>query len=212
VLDVPAGTGVLAKWLHEQGWAVQCADVDRGNFELGESFPFAELDLNRELPFEDGQFDLVVCVNGLHRLFYAKGAIREFGRVLKPGGKLLVNMNNYWTISSRIRAVLLGSVSHIFDQEYFEQELVVPESQVRIPYPLSQIAGYVNDAGLQLNAVYPVDRRPRDVVAGILGEPLRWVAMLASRKARFPNVVKWNADRAIFSGGAYFLAEISKAE
>src|SRR5437870_108185 len=69
VLDAPAGTGVLSRFLRDLGWQVHAADIDPGNF-AAQGFAFTRVDLNRGLPFEDGSFDAVVCANGLHRLFH----------------------------------------------------------------------------------------------------------------------------------------------
>lgn len=42
------------------------------------------------LPFRDGAFDRVMAVDALHHFFDLQRAIREFVRVLKPGGRLLI--------------------------------------------------------------------------------------------------------------------------
>ena len=42
-----------------------------------------------ELPFEDGTFDLVLCMNGLHVFPDKDKAYSVIFRALKPGGKLL---------------------------------------------------------------------------------------------------------------------------
>jgi demethylmenaquinone methyltransferase/2-methoxy-6-polyprenyl-1,4-benzoquinol methylase len=42
------------------------------------------------IPFRDGAFDRVLVVDALHHFFDQPAAIREFIRVLKPGGRLVV--------------------------------------------------------------------------------------------------------------------------
>ncbi len=44
----------------------------------------------RELPFEDGAFDLVTCMGVLHHVPNVSDTIREFYRVLEPGGVALI--------------------------------------------------------------------------------------------------------------------------
>jgi demethylmenaquinone methyltransferase/2-methoxy-6-polyprenyl-1,4-benzoquinol methylase len=43
-----------------------------------------------ELPFRDSAFDRVMVVDALHHFFDQPAAIREFIRVLKPGGRLVI--------------------------------------------------------------------------------------------------------------------------
>lgn len=42
------------------------------------------------LPFEDGSFDVLTCCNSFHHYPNQAGAIREFHRVLRPGGLLIL--------------------------------------------------------------------------------------------------------------------------
>lgn len=53
-----------------------------------------------ELPFRDGAFDRVMVVDALHHFFDQPAAIREFIRVLKPGGCLLIEEpdRRHWII------------------------------------------------------------------------------------------------------------------
>lgn len=44
----------------------------------------------QEMPFEDGSFDVVLCVDALHHIKDATAAVREISRVLRPGGRVLV--------------------------------------------------------------------------------------------------------------------------
>jgi SAM-dependent methyltransferase len=44
----------------------------------------------QEMPFEDGSFDLVTCVNSLHHLPDPHTALREIARVLGPGGRFAI--------------------------------------------------------------------------------------------------------------------------
>ncbi len=42
------------------------------------------------LPFRDGAFDSIMVVDALHHFRDRQAAIREFARVLKPGGRLVI--------------------------------------------------------------------------------------------------------------------------
>ena len=45
------------------------------------------------LPFEDDRFDFIVCINALDHFNDVHKATLEMGRVLKPGGKLFLNVD-----------------------------------------------------------------------------------------------------------------------
>ncbi len=45
-----------------------------------------------DMPFEDGSFDVVVCISILEHVPYPLKAIGELQRVLKPGGRIWIQM------------------------------------------------------------------------------------------------------------------------
>ena len=57
---------------------------------------FAPLNLNVEprLPYANGVFDVVTCVNSVEYLTRPLAVFREVSRVLKPGGKFIVSISN----------------------------------------------------------------------------------------------------------------------
>jgi ubiquinone/menaquinone biosynthesis C-methylase UbiE len=97
VLDAGCGTGNLVARLHHDGAWVLGADFSEGMLErarrkIGNS-PRAHLeflDLRGVLPYPEGAFDRVACVNTLHAIPEPAPLIQEFARVLKPGGILVV--------------------------------------------------------------------------------------------------------------------------
>ncbi|HVQ98935.1 MAG TPA: class I SAM-dependent methyltransferase [Mycobacterium sp.] len=98
VLDVPCGGGLALRALQPgQQLRYVAADIsptmleraERKARELGLSgIEFAEADI-QALSFADGEFDLCLCVNGLHCLPDPAAAVRELARCLKPGGQLV---------------------------------------------------------------------------------------------------------------------------
>jgi len=57
-------------------------------------------DLNGKLPFDDRSFDYVTCLEGLEHIENPQQAMREFSRLLRPGGHLIVSVPNILNIES----------------------------------------------------------------------------------------------------------------
>ncbi len=94
-LDAACGTGRHARALTARGHEVTGVDLTPEMLERarasvpGASFVQADL---RTLPFEDGDFELVVCGLALSHLPDLDRAVGELARVLKPGGPLVVSV------------------------------------------------------------------------------------------------------------------------
>ncbi len=93
ILDVAAGTGTSSRALLVPGGEVVAADFSKGMIEQGKkqhpelTFVFADA---MKLPFQAGEFDVVTISFGLRNVEHYQTALKEFHRVLKPGGKLVV--------------------------------------------------------------------------------------------------------------------------
>jgi ubiquinone/menaquinone biosynthesis C-methylase UbiE len=108
VLDVGCGTGHYMAGLGTRGFAVCGVD---GSEEMlvhaRRNNPAARLELGDvdRIPFDDAEFDLVLCIEVLRYLPDISGVIRELFRLLKPGGTALVtaasplNWNGYYLVN-----------------------------------------------------------------------------------------------------------------
>jgi len=108
VLDVGCGTGALAGWIQRAGYYVVGVDASAGMLrqaldEHGVAAVYAAY--STALPFEDDAFDLALSVATMHHLETPErvaATIREMGRVVKPGGHVLIwdhnPLNPYWPI------------------------------------------------------------------------------------------------------------------
>ena len=93
ILDLAAGTGSSSEPLAAAGADVIPADFSEGMLAAGRKarphLPFTKADaLN--LPFEDGQFDLVTISFGLRNTQNTEKALAEMLRVTKPGGEIVI--------------------------------------------------------------------------------------------------------------------------
>jgi SAM-dependent methyltransferase len=95
-LDVACGTGALTRVLAERvqpGGEVTGLDLAEGMLALARShgggIDYVQGSADG-LPFEDGRFSVVTCQQGLQFTEDPVAALREFARVLAPGGRLAV--------------------------------------------------------------------------------------------------------------------------
>ena len=112
LLDVPTGTGSLASRLQKMGFAVSCCDI-QPSFFAAEGLTVQFGDMNKKLPYKAACFDYIVCLDGLEHTENPFNAIREFGRILKGGGKIFLSIPNFLNIERRLRFVLTGTFSKI---------------------------------------------------------------------------------------------------
>lgn len=93
VLDVAAGTGTSSDAIAQAGATVVACDFSIGMLQQGrQRFPdelFAAGDA-LALPFEADTFDAVTISFGLRNIVDPDAALREFARVTRPGGTLVV--------------------------------------------------------------------------------------------------------------------------
>ena len=93
ILDLAAGPGSSSEPLFKAGATVFATDFSEGMLAAGRKarphLPFTKADaLN--LPFKDGEFDLVTISFGLRNTQNTAKALAEMLRVVKPGGHLVV--------------------------------------------------------------------------------------------------------------------------
>lgn len=108
ILDLDCGEGALSEKLIRGGFGVTAVDASDDALAAcrqrlaplrSEAYRVIRAQ-GAGLPFDDGEFDLVICLRGLDqrgRLGQTDPIWREARRVLKPGGILIVGARNAWT-------------------------------------------------------------------------------------------------------------------
>src|SRR5687768_2044001 len=103
VLDIGCGRGLLLNKLRQRGWDPQGTELS----EEAATYARDRLDLPfttetlEEAHFPDNEFDLVILWHVLEHVPDPRGTLREIGRVLKPGGTLLVAVPNFGSLEAR---------------------------------------------------------------------------------------------------------------
>ncbi|HXJ56970.1 MAG TPA: class I SAM-dependent methyltransferase [Candidatus Dormibacteraeota bacterium] len=97
LLDAGCGTGNLLQAMRRADSALRLHGVDFSEIMLRRAktkIPDAVLlkgDLNGRLPFPDGSFDVVTCINVLYAVTHPERTLTELRRVLTRGGTLMVS-------------------------------------------------------------------------------------------------------------------------
>lgn len=141
LLDVPAGEGALALRLQNLGFEVFCCDLYPQIFKL-ENTEIRKGNLDAALPFENDFFDYIVCVEGLEHIENPANALREFARLLRPEGHLIVSVPNIMNIEERLKWLFNGYTSH------FKPLSAEALAEIRREYGgMEEIALHVNPIG-----------------------------------------------------------------
>ena len=212
VLDVPAGHGSIAHRLKRLGFDVSACDLYPELFEL-EDVDVRKGDLDSRLPYDDDSFDHVVCVEGLEHIENPANAIREFSRLMKPGGTIVVSVPNIMNIEERLKWLFTGYTSHF---KPLSAETLAP---IREEYAgIEEAALHVNPIGyselrflLESNG-FEVERAFRDQKKknAALFIPLAWLIRTAAKvssadKRRQRWTDEMNSDEVLLGGNTLII-------
>lgn len=96
ILDAGCGPGLYAEELVRRGATVTGLDASQAQLSiarqrLGAPVPLVRAVLGETLPFRDASFDVVVCALVIHYVADRHAAFREFTRVLRRRGRLVIS-------------------------------------------------------------------------------------------------------------------------
>jgi SAM-dependent methyltransferase len=155
VLDAGCAAGEHAAWLAEHGARVVALDASAAMVELararvGERVRVVRSDLAAPLPFAEAAFDVVFSSLTLHYLADWVPTLREFARVLRPGGRLVFSTHHpLLTLSDERDYRTIRLVEDAFAG--FAEEPVPVRYYHR---PLERIVADVLAAGFTLRALH----------------------------------------------------------
>jgi len=160
ILEVASGSGGPSMYLaREFGCSITGIDINENGIETANKaahssgatevkYQFADVD--KRLPFDDATFDAVMCMDSINHFRDRAGVLKEWHRVLNPGGRILFTDP----------VVITGAVTN--------EELAARSSiGFFIFMPLDWTEKYVQEAGLKL-------LRREDVTENIELTSARW--------------------------------------
>lgn len=114
MLDVGYSKGSFADYLAEAGWACTGLDLSEHNHPAVRTIC---CDLNDPFPVASGEFDLVAAGEVLEHVIDQEFFLQECGRVLRPGGLLVLTTPNLSYLLNRF-LVPLGAVPMFVHARY----------------------------------------------------------------------------------------------
>jgi ubiquinone/menaquinone biosynthesis C-methylase UbiE len=207
LLDVPAGHGALAVGLKQLGFEVLGCDLYPQIFDA-DGIEIRSGDLDDKLPYDDKSFEYVVCIEGLEHIENPANAIREFSRLLKSGGTLVVSVPNIMNIEERLKWLFAGYTSHFKPLSAEARESITKEyggmEEVALhvnPIGYSEVRYLLEKSGFELESVH-VDQKKKN---SWLFFPIVFLIRLASRfssndKRRERWTDELNSDEVLLGG------------
>jgi len=108
VIDIPAGSGYTSSIVASLGGKVRAYDLFP-QFFTAEGLNCEEADLAEQLPIEDESADMLICQEGIEHLQDQLAVLKEFNRVLKPNGRLLITTPNISHLRAKVSYLLTES-------------------------------------------------------------------------------------------------------
>jgi len=107
LLDVGGGTGRVAEALRGKAKQVVIADPSFGMLKFAASKPGlqAAAAFSERLPFPDDFFERVIMVDALHHVVDQNETAHELMRVLKPGGRIVIEEPDIRTMGVKLVAL-----------------------------------------------------------------------------------------------------------
>lgn len=219
VLDAGAGTGYISVLLAELGYSVTGVDFSKGMMQFAKQ-KIAENDLDidirvgdvENLEFKDGLFDGVTARYVLWTLPDPARALKEWVRVVRPGGKIVV-IDGIWSSDKILYKISQANYSIYrylkFGKKPFQD------------YNKSVVSGLPNPKGIELNSILEcfskaglVDLTVRklDVIRRVQRFEFPWYMKYANDYPTFMVVgtVPQNKENISDSHSEYIKKEITK--
>ncbi|MCE0497723.1 MAG: methyltransferase domain-containing protein [Methylacidiphilales bacterium] len=118
VLELGAGLGHLTPRLVPFSDRLTAVDLLPRPDSLPEAIRWVQADMNEPLPFPDESFDAALSVEVMGYLENPRAAYRDYYRLLRPGGILIISMPNQRSIRSLCCLVFGGHFASFIGASY----------------------------------------------------------------------------------------------
>lgn len=105
IFEASAGSAILSRQLKDQGHQVAISNYYPQGFQDIEEH---HADLNKPLDLPDNTFDVIICREVIEHVESVPHTLREFHRILKDGGTLILTFPNRLQIRSRFLHLFSG--------------------------------------------------------------------------------------------------------
>jgi len=137
LLDVGGGTGRITKFASGSVKTVVVLDESEKMLRQAKSKDglLSLCAASERIPFEDNSIDKLIMVDALHHVKNQKQTIAELWRVLKPGGRLIIEEPDIRHLSIKLLAIgekLLLMRSHFLSAQKIEELFRHPQARIEI--------------------------------------------------------------------------------
>ena len=101
IVDLPAGNGITSTLIHELGGVPLSFDLFPEYF-TAEGLFCTKADVLTGIPLQNGVADMVICQEGIEHFSDQFSVFKEFNRIIKPNGKLVITTPNYSNLRARM--------------------------------------------------------------------------------------------------------------
>ena len=101
MVDFPAGNGITSGIIRDIGAIPLPFDLFPEYFTM-KGLDCLQADAEKGIPLPPGSTDVVICQEGMEHFQDQLTVLKEFNRVLKPGGSLLITTPNYSNLRAKL--------------------------------------------------------------------------------------------------------------
>lgn len=108
LLDAGGGTGRIAQTLRGKAAQIVVADISTRMLQQARRKKGLECvcTFTEVLPFQDGAFERIIMVDAFHHIVNHRQTAHELWRVLKPGGRIVIEEMDFRTVFVKLVAVM----------------------------------------------------------------------------------------------------------
>lgn len=206
-LDAPCGEGSVARELARRGHEVWACDLDPQALAGEAGIRFDVVDLNRPLPYPDDFFDYIVSLEGIEHLEAVGVCLREFARVLRRNGRLVLSTPNVNNVQMRWGYFLTGCFSGFkpITRRPFDEAAGSGHWHVTVPY-LPTVVYLLNRYGLSVDVVSITMVKTKQWLLLPMALPM-WIV---SRRAPHHSLARWLGSWKLLLGRSVMLRAVKR--